>query len=333
MRVLFDTYLPFGFAHGGVQVRYEHTVKALTAIGVDASPLAWWHDTVAGDVIHYFGRPTAHYIAYARSKGLRVVFTDLMGALAARPRSVRRMQYLAMRGAQAVLPEMMLNRLAWEAFRRADACMAQTEAEADLMRRFMHAPPGKVHVIPNGVDAEFLAPSEGPREDALVCVAAIRPLKRVVEVGEAAVRAGVPMRFVGKPYAESDAYYLRFKSLVDRHDTLHYDGPVSDRARLAAIYRQARGFVLLSRMESYSIASAEAAACGCPLLLSELPWARSVYGDNATYVRVGGAPSALADSLRTFHAQAPTLGPPPRPSSWTDVARKLLTVYEGVCQG
>ena len=40
-------------------------------------------------------------------------------------------------------------------------------------------------------------------------------------------------------------------------------------------YREARGFVLLSAMESLSLSALEAAACECPLFLSDLPWARS----------------------------------------------------------
>ena len=34
-------------------------------------------------------------------------------------------------------------------------------------------------------------------------------------------------------------------------------------------------------MESLSLSALEAAACGCPVLLSDLPWARTVFGQSA----------------------------------------------------
>lgn len=331
MRILFDTYLPFSFAHGGVQVRYEHTVRALRELGIEAMPLEWWSSTLPGDVVHYFGRPTAHYIEFAQAKGVPVVFTDLLGALAARPPRVQRLQRLAMTAARALVPSAMLNRLAWDAFHVADACIAQTQAEADLMIHFLGAPSSRVHVIPNGVDELFAPDPSVSREDWLLCVATLRPLKRVVELAEAGAAAGVPTRFVGKPYSPEDPYYARFMSLVKRHDEVIYEGPARDRDQLADLYRRARGFVLLSTLESYSLASAEAAACGCPLLLSDLPWARSVYGANASYCRLRSGVGPLANTLRRFHAEAVTAQPPPTPLSWEAVARKLIALYESVC--
>jgi len=330
MRILFDTNLPFSFAHGGVQVRYEHTVRELRALGVETAPLEWWRDELKGDVVHYFGRPNAYYVFFAQGKGVPVVFTHLLGALAARPRWIQRLQRVAMSGARAVLPAAMLNRLGWETYRLADACIAQTQAEADLMVRFLGAPATRVHVLPNGVDSVFGPDPSIPREDWLLCVATLRAVKRVVELAEAAVAAGVPVRFVGKPYAAQDSYYRRFADLAGQHDEVIYEGPVENRAQLADLYRKARGFVLLSELESYSNASAEAAACGCPLLLSDLPWARSVYGDRATYCRGRLDTANRARVVGDFHAAAPTLPSPPAPLSWNDVARRLVEIYEAV---
>ncbi len=51
----------------------------------------------------------------------------------------------------------------------------------------------------------------------------------------------------------------------------------NNRSQLAEIYRPVRGFVRLSTKESVSLSALEAEACECPLLLSDLPWARTTF--------------------------------------------------------
>ena len=102
---------------------------------------------------------------------------------------------------------------------------------------------------------------------------------------------------------------------------------MENRARLAQIYREARGFVLLSSMESLSLSALEAAACECPLLLTDLPWARSSFGGHAGYCPVAGL-RRTAECLRKFYDAAPSLEPPPKPAAWSDVARQLKAIYE-----
>ena len=87
------------------------------------------------------------------------------------------------------------------------------------------------------------------------------------------------------------------------------------------------GFVLLSAMETRSLSAEEAAACECPLLLSDLPWARSTFGGHASYCPVV-SPERAAGYLRKFYDAAPSLKPPPKPASWPEIARQFKAVYE-----
>ncbi len=82
-------------------------------------------------------------------------------------------------------------------------------------------------------------------------------------------------------------------------------------------------------MESLSLSALEAAACECPLLLSDLPWARSTFGGHAHYCPVS-APKRAVKFLKKFYDDAPSLKPPPKPASWTDVAHQLNEVYQGL---
>ena len=113
---------------------------------------------------------------------------------------------------------------------------------------------------------------------------------------------------------------------------MRYEGPIADRERLARIYREARGFVLLSQWESLSLSALEAAACRCPLLLSDLPWARDAFKDKATYCPVNESLPAAAAVLRRFYEAAPNLEPPPLPLSWTEVAAQIKAVYESILE-
>ena len=133
------------------------------------------------------------------------------------------------------------------------------------------APKEKVHVIANGVEQAFLQSAPVTRGPWLVCTATITDRKRVLELAKAAVLAKTPLWIIGKPYAESDLYAQRFLAVARQNSPIiRYEGAVSDRAQLAGIYREARGFVLLSTKESLSLSALEAAACECPLLPSSL---------------------------------------------------------------
>jgi glycosyltransferase involved in cell wall biosynthesis len=330
MKVLFDHPIPFLLAHGGMQIQIEQTQAALASVGVEAEHLRWWDERQQGDVIHYFGRPTGAYIDLAHQKGKPVVITELLGGLGVRPALFRAVQWSLIRLAQRTLPTDFRARMAWDAYHRADACIALTPWERHLMSVMFSAAPQKVHVVPNGVEEVFFDNAPAARGDWLVCAGTITEVKRVLELAEAAVLAQTPVWFIGRPFDEKLDYAQRFRALVRQHPkTLRYEGPITNRAALASAYRQARGFVMVSRWETLSLAVLEAAASGCPLLLSDQPWARSVFGDHPAYCPVA-SPQRTAPVLRRFYDAAPSRPAPPRPKSWAEVAQQLRGIYEAV---
>ena len=213
--------------------------------------------------------------------------SDLLTELGSRARALRLAQKLLMTGAQRLLPGSFTARMGWGAFHHADALVALTPWEARLMQEMFGAPPARTHVVPNGVEAAFLEAAPRQRGPWLVCTATITERKRVIALAEAAAAAQTPTWIIGQPYSEGDPYGIRFNELAQAQPKwIRYEGPVQDRTRLAAIYREARGFVLLSTMESLSLSALEAAACECPLLLSDQPWARTVFEKHASYCPV-----------------------------------------------
>jgi glycosyltransferase involved in cell wall biosynthesis len=264
----------------------------------------------------------------AQQKGMKVVLEDLLTAAGSRSRAKLRLQKSVLQILRYSLPSNTFASFGWESYRRADACLANTSWEAHLMHYLYRASPERVHVLPNGVEDVFLQSAPVQRGPWLVCTATITTRKRVLELAQAAVEAQTPLWVVGKPYAPEDPYADQFFELAKSHPTvLRYEGAIADRAELARVYRAARGFVLFSTMETRSLASEEAAACACPLFLSDLPWARSVFGGNACYCPIA-SPQRTASFLRKFYDEAPGLKPPPKPLSWVDVAKQLKGIYE-----
>jgi glycosyltransferase involved in cell wall biosynthesis len=332
VKILIDHQLPFLLAHGGLQIQIERTKEALEAAGVEAEYLRWWDDSQKGDIIHFFGRAHPLHIDWAHGKGMKYVMTELLSGQSSRPQAVLRAQATLHRLLKFGIPGVLIENLRWDAHSKADAVIVLTQREAQVAEILFQPPRGKLFVVPNGVDQEFFQPRAKPSEvsDELLCVATIRPLKRNVELAKAAVVANVPIRFVGVPYGKADPYYQVFSEIAASHpDLVRYAGPVSHRNELATLYRKARGFVLLSTMESLSLSALEASAAGCPMLLSDLAWARCTFGANATYCPVAPV-DTTARFLRKFYEDSPSLPLPARPLEWHDVATQLTGIYRSL---
>jgi glycosyltransferase involved in cell wall biosynthesis len=331
MKVLFDHHLPFALAHGGFEHQLLQTRAALEKVGVETDFVRWWDSSQKGDVIHFGGRPTSDYINFAHGSGLKVVMAELLTAVGSRSQNALATQKMSIKVLRKILPSTFATRMAWDAYCLADACVALTNWEAHLMNYLFDAPKERLHVVPNGVEEIFLNSQKSPRGQWLVCTATITERKRVLELARAAVHAQTPLWVLGRPYSDSAPYVQDFLALAKQYpQVLRYEGAISDRAQLARIYREARGFVLLSTMESLSLSVLEAVACECPLLLSDLPWARGTFGNSAKYCPITNSPGQTAAILREFYEAAPSLEPPPKPLSWADVARQFKSIYERV---
>jgi glycosyltransferase involved in cell wall biosynthesis len=329
MKVLIDHQLPFLLAHGGLQIQIEQTKAALEKIGIEVEYLRFWDSQQTADVLHIFGRCSKGYVDLARRKGIAVVMSDLLSETGSRSRYALFAQKTVIRAARRILPTTFLSRMAWDSFRAADAVIALTPWEAQLMVDLFDADRTKLHVVPNGVEECFFtdAPAES-RQDCLVSTVTITPRKRVVELAEAAVAGKVKIRIVGKPYSEEDPYYQRFVKIWRTHpEHIEYAGPISGREELARVYSRARGFILFSIFESLSLSALEAAAAGCPLLLTDLPWARSTFGDHAAYCSPGATAAEAGRILQNFSETAATRPRPQKPLRWVEVAERLRVIY------
>ena len=334
MKLLLDSNVPFALAHGGAQIQIEQTKKGLEKLGLEVNWLQWWDDIQKADVIHFFYRPHPAMIKAASKKGVKTVFCELLTGLGSRPPCARWAQKVLIKASKRVLPHGFIERLCWDAYQLADASIALTSWEKELMVKMFSADPDRVHVVPNGVEDVFFrdikSKSQNLKSKYLVCTATITERKRVVELAETAIMAKVPVWIIGEPYSKRDPYYKKFVSVVESSKgVVKYEGGISDRAKMATIYQSASGFVLMSSMESLSLSALEAAASGCPLLLADLPWARASFGDHATYSPLAGK-EREARHLKRFYERIEAMPKPPTPCGWEEVGKMLRGIYESV---
>jgi glycosyltransferase involved in cell wall biosynthesis len=331
MKVVFDCRMPCMLAHGGMQIQIDQTLAALKCIGVDAEPLRWWDANQKFDVLHYFGRVPFILLEIAHQKGVKVVMSDFLGEVGARPRRRIEFQRAFVNTFRNILTPSRVGGLNWESYRQVDACIALTPWEAHLMSYIFDAPAERTHVVLNGVEDVFFQSAQATRGEWLVCTATIRNIKRNYEVAAAAVEAKTPIWMIGKPYGEGDAYAQKFLALAKQHPKfVRYEGPIDSREQMARVYREARGFVLLSMYESLSLSALEAAACQCPLLLSDLPWAKSVFKEGASFCSPTASQTEAAAALRRFYDDAPNQKLADTPLTWTQVAEQLAGIYRSI---
>jgi glycosyltransferase involved in cell wall biosynthesis len=296
--------------------------------------LRWWDAGQKADVIHFFYRPIPAMLKMAAKKRIKTVFCELLTGAGSRSARKLWVQKVLIKASKKALPAGFIERLCWDAYHLADASIALTSWEKELMVDMFSASPSRVHVVPNGVeDVFFLDPkSKGHvrKSKYLICTATITERKRVVELAEAAILAQVPVWIIGEPYSKEDPYYRKFLSVVQTAgEMVRYEGGIPSRGKMASIYQEAHGFVLLSSMESLSLSALEAAAGGCPLLLADLPWARSSFGNMATYCRLGSREEE-ARNLKNFYQGIEEAPKPPEPCRWGDVGKQLCGIYEGL---
>jgi glycosyltransferase involved in cell wall biosynthesis len=332
MKVVLDCFHPVALAHGGAQIQIDQTQAGLAAIGVEVEYLRWWDKDQKSDLIHFFGTASQSYLGLARQAGKPVVMTTLFSETCNRSDArLRRQGWLIQTALKIPVARQVKNQLNWSTYNHATHNLVGLECEKFVLRTVYRVPEERISVVPLGVPDAFLRAGQGQHhEPHLITTGTICPVKNSVELARMARAAEIPILFVGKPYSTGDAYWRRFQELIDGR-WVKYQPHVESQAEVISLLQSARGFVLMSNYENWSLAAHEAVACGLPLLVQDQKWSRERFGHQAHYFdRVGFSPRNV-EILKQFHAAAPTLPAPAIPlPSWREVAAQLKQVYERV---
>jgi D-inositol-3-phosphate glycosyltransferase len=168
-----------------------------------------------------------------------------------------------------------------------DAVLASCTVEADQIASLYGGEPGRIRIVPPGVDHAFFGPGHRPQARRalglplsgrlLLFVGRIQPLKRadvaIETLAELSESGDEPYRLVvvggpSGPHGE--------KSLQSLHDAadargvrdhVHFLAP-QPHELLSSYYRAADVCIVPSRSESFGLVALEAAACGTPVVAS-----------------------------------------------------------------
>lgn len=232
-----------------------------------------------------------------------------------------------------------------------DAICASNPVEADQLVDFYGADPGRIELVPPGVDHAFFSPGErrGARaalglddRPTLLFVGRVQPLKGLtVAVGALAELPDHRARLVvvgGPSGPDGPAELARARQLTQElgvADRIVFVPPRPHHL-LSTYYRAADVVLVPSRSESFGLVALEAAACGVPVVASDVGGLRTVVRDGRTGVLVDSRdPSSFAA------AAAELLGDPERMAlmgkaavedarryAWATTAGRLRRLYD-----
>jgi D-inositol-3-phosphate glycosyltransferase len=168
-----------------------------------------------------------------------------------------------------------------------DAVLASCTVEAEQIASLYGADPGRIRIVPLGVDHAFFGPGHRPQARRalglpmegrlLLFVGRIQPLKCADAAIETLAELGVTnaepyhLVVVGGPSGPHGETSLR--GLVDLAaargvaDRVHFVSP-QPHELLSSYYRAADVCIVPSRSESFGLVALEAAACGTPVVAS-----------------------------------------------------------------
>ncbi|WP_406695438.1 glycosyltransferase [Singulisphaera sp. Ch08] len=330
-------------APGGGENQLVQTGKQLEDLGVTIRLFSPWIDRLEeARLLHLFGmsREGLELARVARARGIRVVLSPICWY---EPRAIA---FLAPNRTRELfdLAKLVVKRVAprWPSWRRellnlADMILPNSVAEAGQLIRLFAIEPGRIRVVPNGVQSTFthasptLFRSEYGTKEFVLYVGRIEPRKNVLRLVEAVSSTGLPLVVIGSPPPGSEAYAEACRRAGDVDvrwiDSLDHDDPL-----LASAYAAARVFALPSWFETPGLAALEAALAGCAVVITPFGCTREYFGERVEYARPD-RPSQIARAiLKSWEA-----GPDPRLAShvgsrflWSDVAQRTAEVYDQI---
>ena len=360
MKVLMQARVSLFTVPGGDTVQMVETARALqrrevdahVTVDVDADPRGF-------DLVHLFNlgrvQESAHLARRAVDAGVPVVLSPIYwdtseferrghsGARAAICRVLPLDAAERLRGVWRYLADGERNPATWQlvvrGWRRlqryvlsvASCLLPNSAAELELLRREFGPLPCPMVVVPNGVTPEFGETAEHDRS-GVACVGRIEPRKNQLRLVRALQDTDYDMTLVGAPAPNHHGYLTRvLRGGGARVKWLKH----MTHTEIRQVLSRTKVHALPSWFETPGLASLEAAAAGCAIVVSDRGSTREYFGDDAHYCDPADGIS-IRDAVKCAYDSSAMPGLRQRVLSaftWDAAAERTLRAYHLVLDG
>ena len=320
MNIVFATY-PFAFVTpGGGEIQLLKYLQHLAATGVRVARHDIWQgfgQFDANSILHFSScmPGSAPFLRFCSDQGFPVVVSPNLWIT---PETKHLYPFNDIQAALDI----------------ADAVVCNSDAECEQMSASFGLRRGKLFTVYNGVDDHFFSPVCGekfretigelgkfvlnvgniePRKNQLALVRAMKsfPSLQLVVIGKVRDEA-----YARQCAEEGGGQWLYAGSLPHESELLR------------SAYAACEVFVLPSTLETPGLAALEAAACGCPVVVTAVGSTKEYFGTGAIYVDPDSIDSIVGGLRRALVGGRAPVGA--SDFSWQKVIPRLLSVYEDV---
>jgi D-inositol-3-phosphate glycosyltransferase len=233
-----------------------------------------------------------------------------------------------------------------------DAILANCAAEVTQLVELYGADPGRIEIVPPGVDHAFFSPGHrgGARaalglgdEPVLLFVGRIQPLKGLTVAIEALAELSdahpdaVLVAVGGQSGPGGRSEMAAARALIAHHglhDRVRFVPPQAHHV-LSTYYRAADVCVVPSRSESFGLVALEAAACGIPVVAAAVGGLRTLVDDGVTGLLVdtrdpldyASAVAEILDRPGLAEQMGAAAASEARGYTWSTTAARLRRLY------
>ena len=308
MNVVVAGYQAVSILHGGPSTQIRDTAKHLPECGVDVRFFDPWVPFRKGDadLVHIFAANigTYHLAREIHALGVPLVVSPIVYSLHSSGyiRRAMRLGRLLQRAGKGIWFDYGLTA---EVCGWASRVLPNTSAEGRLLSEGFGVDPGRISVVPNGVDERFYTADPTPfieryglRDFVLNVGHTGHRRKNVLSLIRALAGIDHPAVIIGRFIEGEYGDACRSEAGKHRHILL-IDGLEHDSEMLASAYAACDTFVLPSLFETPGIAALEAALAGAKVVITPYGGTREYFGELAQYVE----PSSV-DSIRAGITEA-----------------------------